>query len=90
MVSANRQQQDCPLLNQIKKEFNIPTDAHLARFLQVTAPSISKQRYGVNPVTSDFILKVYDATGWSIEKIRSLIPDANAREQSEVFSDEDS
>jgi hypothetical protein len=34
-------------------------------------------------------LKVYDATGWSIEKIRSLLPYANTRKQSEVFSYED-
>ena len=78
------------LINAVREEFNLPSDAHVAKFLKVSAPTISKLRHGVSRETADFILAVYDATGWSIEKIRSYIPDANPREQSQDFGDEDS
>jgi plasmid maintenance system antidote protein VapI len=77
------------LLDTIKREMELPNDAHLARLLGVPASAISKIRYGTSAVTAEFILKVYDATQWSIEDIRSLLPYANPRKQSEVFSYED-
>jgi plasmid maintenance system antidote protein VapI len=77
------------LLDTIKRELDIHNDAHLARLLKAPPSAISKIRYGTSTITAEFILKVYDATGWSIEDIRSLLPYANTRKQSEVFSYED-
>lgn len=79
-----------PLLDAIKQEFKLPSDAYLARFLEVSAPMISKIRSGVSPVTSDFILAVHDATDWSIKRIREHIDGTNARKQSQIFSNDDS
>lgn len=78
MVKVVKQAHD--LLDAIRGEFNLPSDAHVARFLKVSAPTVSKLRHCINNVTADFILSVYDATGWSIEKIRSYITDADTRE----------
>ena len=77
------------LLDTIKRELELPNDAYLARLLKVPPSAISKIRYGTSTITAEFILKVYDATRWSIEDIRSLLPYANTREQSEVFGYED-
>jgi plasmid maintenance system antidote protein VapI len=79
-----------PLLDAIKQEFKLPSDAYLARFLEVSAPMISKIRSGASPVTSDFILAVHDATDWSIKRIREYINGTNARKQSQIFSHDDS
>lgn len=62
-----------PLLDALRAEFNLKNDAALARFLEVQPPVVSKIRTGRLPVSADRILQVYDATGWSIEKIRGLI-----------------
>jgi len=78
-----------PLFEAIKSEFDLPSDAYLARFLKVRPPAISKIRAKVAPITADFILTVYDATGWSIEEIRRYIDGTNARKQSQIFSHED-
>jgi len=78
------------LLDAIKDEFNLPSDAYLARFLEVSAPTISKIRAGTSAVTAEFILSVYDATDWSIERIRGYIDGTNARKQSQIFSHDDS
>lgn len=79
-----------PLLDAIKQEFKLPSDAYLARFLEVSAPMISKVRSGATPVTSDFILAVHDATDWSIKRIREYINGTDARKQSQIFSNDDS
>jgi hypothetical protein len=79
-----------PLLDAIKQEFKLTSDAYLARFLEVSAPMISKIRSGASPVTSDFILAVHDATDWPIKRIREYINGTNARKQSQIFSHDDS
>lgn len=78
-----------PLFEAIRQEFDLPSDAYLAKFLRVTAPAISKVRSGTSTFTADLILAVYDATGWSIEEIRGHLNGTNARKQSQVFSNED-
>lgn len=79
-----------PLLDAVKQEFKLTSDAYLARFLEVSAPMISKIRSGASPVTSDFILAVHDATDWPIKRIREYINGTNARKQSQIFSHDDS
>jgi plasmid maintenance system antidote protein VapI len=61
------------LLDVIIKEFALKNDAQLAKKLGVRASRISKMRHGTLPATDTFILKVYDNTGWSIERIREEI-----------------
>lgn len=78
------------LLDAIKQEFKLPSDAYLAQFLEVSAPSISKIRTGITPITATFILAVHDATDWPIKRIREYIDGTNARKQSQIFSNDDS
>lgn len=62
-----------PLLDAIIKEFNLKHDAALAKFLKIAPSMISKIRHRTLSVTGDTILRVYDRTGWSIEKIREKL-----------------
>lgn len=78
-----------PLFEAIRAEFNLPSDAYLARFLGVTPSSISKVRSGTTTLTADLILAVHDATDWQIEMIRRYAYGADAREQSQSISYED-
>lgn len=61
------------ILMAITADFNLKNDAALAQFLGVTPPQISRIRHGKYNVSSDMILRIYDKTGWSIEKIRSYL-----------------
>ena len=61
------------LFDEIKKEFNLKTDADLHRFLEVEAPQISRARNNVCGLSADMTLRVYDKTKWSIEKIRAYL-----------------
>lgn len=79
-----------PLLDAIKNEFKLTSDAYLAKFIGVSAPTISKMRTGTLSVTADFILAVYDATDWKIERIRGYINGSNAGKQSQIFGNDDS
>jgi len=66
-------QETHPLLDAIIKEFNLKNDADLARFMKVAPSMVSKLRHRTLSVTGDTILRVYDTTGWSIEKIREKL-----------------
>jgi hypothetical protein len=67
------------LLDAIKAEFNIKTDAALAARLCVQTSSISKYRHGILKLQDSFTLKVHEATDWPISRIRELA----AKEQSD-------
>jgi plasmid maintenance system antidote protein VapI len=62
------------LLDIIKEELGLKSDAALARELNITMPVISKIRHGKLKIGALHILRIYDATGWSIEKIRGYLP----------------
>lgn len=62
-----------PLLDAVKQEFNLKTDAALHRFLEIDAPHVSKLRNGTTKLGAETILRIYDKTGWSINKIRSYL-----------------
>ena len=62
------------ILDIIKDEFNLKNDRALSDFLSVPPPVISKLRHGTITFTATYILLIYDATGWSIEKIRGYLP----------------
>ena len=61
------------LLDYLIEAYKLKNNRALAQHLGVTQASLSKIRYGVNKVTGDFILNVYDKTDMSIEEIRALI-----------------
>lgn len=63
------------LLDTIKTEENLKSDAALARLLDVQPPVISKIRKGEAKVGPTMILKIYDETGMSVNRIRKLIAD---------------
>lgn len=61
-----------PLFDALRAEFNLKDDAALARFLEIPAPVVSKIRNRKQTFTADRLLQVYDATGWTVERIRGL------------------
>ena len=64
---------DHHLFDEIRKEFALKNDAALAKFLKIGIPIISKIRHGRVKFGAIHTLRVYDATNWSIEKIRSYL-----------------
>ena len=61
------------LLHAITTEFNLKNDRALSRFLDVPQPQISRIRHNKYNVSGDMILRIYDKTGWSVEKIRGYL-----------------
>ena len=68
------------LLDIIKDEFNLKNDRALAEFLDIQPSMVSKVRNGNTPVTAHMILIIYDATDWSIAKIRGYLPGSSIEE----------
>jgi len=62
------------LLDILKDELEVKTDAALAKELKISLPVISKIRHKRLKIGALHILRIYDATGWSIEKIRGYLP----------------
>ena len=61
------------LLNALLLEFNLKTDRQLSIWLGYSSPScICWIRHSQVDVGANLILRIYDFTGWSIEKIRNL------------------
>ena len=58
------------LFDDIIKEFALKSDAGLARFLDLAPPHISRLRHGRYHVSGDVVLRIYDKTGWPLERIR--------------------
>jgi plasmid maintenance system antidote protein VapI len=61
------------LLDAIIAEFQLKNDAALSNFLDVPPPHVSRMRHVRYGISAEMILRVYDKTGWSIEKIRSYL-----------------
>lgn len=72
--TAVREVPQHPLLDAIRKEFKLRSDGQLCKFLEMSAPAISRLRNNVYGFNGDVILRIYDKTGWSIERIRGLLP----------------
>ncbi len=60
------------LLDAMQSELNLKNDAAIARLMGWEPPVVSKLRHRYVPLSAERILQIYDKTGWSIEKIRSL------------------
>lgn len=61
-----------PLLDAIRAEYGLKTDAQVARLLQMQTSAISKIRHG-RPVSAETILIVQRSLGWSLRKIDYLL-----------------
>ena len=64
------------LFDTLIDEFQLKNDAGLARFLGMTPAPIYGWRHDGcdSELSAGMILRIYDKTGWSIEKIRSYSP----------------
>lgn len=61
------------LFDAVMEKLDVPSDAAGARALDTAASVISKMRHKRIPVGAAMILRIYDVTGLSIEKIRQLL-----------------
>lgn len=62
-----------PLLDAMRETLKLQSDGELSRYLGVQRSSLSKFRHGTNKINGDFIIRVYKATGWPIEKVESYL-----------------
>jgi len=64
---------DHRLLDTLITELRARNDAHLAVKLGCPQAYVSKIRNGKMGVTAERILKIHDATGWEISRIKGLL-----------------
>jgi len=70
------------LLDFLITTYQLKNNRALARHLEVTESTLSKIRYGMNKVSGDFVLNVYDKTDLSLEEIRNLVKKQNGLDAS--------
>lgn len=58
------------LLDAVSVELGVPSDYALAKALGMTPPQISKLRHHKTRVNGDTLLRMYDASGMTIEALR--------------------
>lgn len=61
------------LFDQIITTFSLKNDAALGRMLDLTPAYVSKIRSGRLKAGPEIILKIHDATGWSIKAIKGFL-----------------
>lgn len=61
------------LLNIVKDKTGADSDLALSRFLSMSAPTISKIRSGKFPIGASTVIRIHEATGMSIEEIKSAL-----------------
>ena len=60
------------LVNSLLDFCDVQRDINLCRILKIHHSSIVRYRKGEIGLSATLVLKVYDLTGWTIEKIREL------------------
>ena len=60
------------LLDYLRREYNLPSDAALAEAMQVSPPMISKLRNGHTGLTASMMLRIHDTFGISIANIKRI------------------
>ena len=63
------------LLDTLYWELKIPSQEKLARFLQLEPCILSRLRSNKYTLTPLIILRIHEATGWSVKRIRELAGD---------------
>lgn len=61
-----------PLLDAVKAEFQLETDAALCRFLDVFPYPVSRIRRGAMPVGDSMIIRIHEKTAMPIKRIKEL------------------
>lgn len=61
------------LLDAVIQKLELRNDIQMARKLGLSAPQVSKLRHQKSRVTGDILLRMYDATGMSIEQLRGYL-----------------
>lgn len=62
-----------PLLEYLKREFDLKNDAALARKLEVAPPVISKIHHGRLPVGASLLLRMHEEFGTPISTLKSYL-----------------
>jgi plasmid maintenance system antidote protein VapI len=60
------------LIDYLRREYKIRTDAELAKMLGTKPPAISKLRHGVSALTPALILKIHEAFDMPIKEIKRI------------------
>lgn len=82
MTNRNRPPQDPgKLLDFLLVHLGLKNDAALAKYLNMTAPQISKMRHRYNLVSGDTLLLMHDTTGLTIPTLRAVLHDVEAAEE---------
>lgn len=71
------------LFDALIDEFQLKNDAGVARFLGMTPAPIYDVRQYDEALSAGMILRIYDKTGWSIEKIRGYSNEPECLEEPE-------
>jgi transcriptional regulator with XRE-family HTH domain len=60
------------LIDHLRREHKIRTDAELAKQIGVKPPAISKLRHGTSALTPAIILKIHEALNMPVKEIRRI------------------
>lgn len=63
------------LLDALIEKMELKNDAALSRALEVGPPIISKLRHLRTPITAGLLIRMHEASGFSIRELRSLMGD---------------
>lgn len=63
------------LLDGVIQALNLPSDAALARTLEVQPPVLSKIRHRRTPVSASLLIRMHEETHLSISELRQLMGD---------------
>lgn len=63
------------LLDAVSEKLQVRNDARLSKALDVAPPVISKIRHFKLPVGASMLIKMHEATGYSIRELRDLMGD---------------
>lgn len=61
------------LFDELKREFDLKNDAVLAKKLTLAPPQISKVRNATTTGNDSLILRIHEAFGWPVQKIREAL-----------------
>lgn len=77
------------LLDSLIERMNLPSDAALARALDVTPPVISKMRHGRIPIGASMLIRMHEETGLKVRELRELMGDRRKRMRMSDDDDDD-
>lgn len=60
-------------LNKAARVLNCMNDSQLSQALQISQPTISNIRNGRSPISPRVLLRVIEATGWTVEQARAAL-----------------